>query len=194
MVLLSVSLVIPVVGDASAFRVAPKLPEGGKAVNGLKLTLTAEKPETTMLKDGKDATPLKLKLTFTNVSDKPIKLDAYDIYWNHLKGEVKAPDDKSLSIARLAVARRPVPAKAEDFIEIAAGKTYVVTQELTFPGSLPEGAGVAATCSVLKPGDFKITLKYSNAKEFDSPFAKGSWTGDLTSNELTIKVKPANGK
>ena len=55
-------------------------PEGG-AVEGLKLTLSADKTETVMKPDGGDADPVKLKLTFTNVGDKPIKLNAYDLRW-----------------------------------------------------------------------------------------------------------------
>ena len=55
--------------------------EKNGTVDGLKLTLSADKNETWMQPDGKNAVPVKLKLTFTNVSDKPIKLNAYDLRW-----------------------------------------------------------------------------------------------------------------
>ena len=78
---------------------AAREPEGGKPVNGLKLTLSADKTETVMKADGSNAEPVKLKMTFTNVSDKPIKLDAYDLLVQHMPIEVTAPDGQSLKIA-----------------------------------------------------------------------------------------------
>jgi hypothetical protein len=42
------------------------------AGKGLKLTLSADKTETRMQLDGKNASPVNLKLTFTNDTDKPI--------------------------------------------------------------------------------------------------------------------------
>lgn len=43
--------------------------------------MSADKTETQMKPDGNDAVPVKLRLTFTNGSDKAIKLNAYDLRW-----------------------------------------------------------------------------------------------------------------
>ena len=49
-------------------------PAAGPTVNGLKLSLSADKAETVMKPDGKNAEPVALKLTITNVSDKPMRV------------------------------------------------------------------------------------------------------------------------
>src|SRR5438445_2198107 len=62
-------------------KVLKKPDEKKGSTKGLKLTLSADKTETHMKPDGSDAVPVKLKLTFTNVSDKPIKLNAHVLEW-----------------------------------------------------------------------------------------------------------------
>src|SRR5262249_27177816 len=75
----------------------------GPAVNGLKLSLTADKTGTVMKADGSNAEPVKLRLTFTNVSNKPIKLDTYLWTMPHQRFEysVVGPDDQSVEIHRI---------------------------------------------------------------------------------------------
>src|SRR5262249_32087642 len=62
-----------------ALQVREKAPAGNRnAAKGLKLTLSADKTETS-LDPGSyyGAVPVPLKLTFTNTSDQPIRLNAY---------------------------------------------------------------------------------------------------------------------
>ena len=56
--------------------------------------------------------PVALKLTFTNVSDKAIKFNAFDFHFSRIKGEVKALPADSVQIQRLAPGRLPVAPKA----------------------------------------------------------------------------------
>src|ERR1017187_7370875 len=108
----------------------------GPVVNGLQLSLSADKTETIL--DGK---PVALKLTFTNVSDKSIKFNAFDFSWSRIKGEVKAMPADSVKIQRIAADRVPTALKAGDFLEIKPGQTWSPANDLAFPGSLPESVG-----------------------------------------------------
>ena len=101
-----------------------KAQAAGPVVNGLQLSLSADMTETFIFKDGKNAKPIAIKLTFTNVSDKPIKFNAYDFAFSRLKGEVKAPGDDSVQIQRIAADRVPMAPRAEDFPEIKPGETW----------------------------------------------------------------------
>ncbi|MBY0522248.1 MAG: hypothetical protein K2R98_02555 [Gemmataceae bacterium] len=167
---------------------------GGPEVKGLKLTLSADKTETFMQNDGKNAQPINLKLTFTNVSDKPIKLNAHDFIWNRLKGDVQAPDAQSVQVGRVAADRIAVAPKAEDFPEIKPGQSWSFDKQLAFPGRVPLSSDTFATYAVLKPGDFKIKFTYLSNKAINAPFAENMWLGELVSNELAIQVKRADGK
>lgn len=159
----------------------------GKAVNGLQLSLTADTTEI-VFKDGKIGKPAALKLTFTNVSDKPIKFNAFDFPWTLIKGEVKALPADCVKLQRIAADRVPVVPRAEDFPEIKPGQSWSYAKELTFPGSIPEGSSTFALYSVVMPGEFRVKFTYTSAK-IDSPLATGIWTGELVSNELVITSK-----
>jgi hypothetical protein len=130
-----------------------------------------------------------LKLTFTNVSDKAIKFNAYDFIWSSVKGEVKASVADSVTIQRIAPGRIFVAPKAEDFPEIKPGQTWVYNRQLTFPGSIPEGGSTFAQYTVLKPSEFRLKFTYNSPKGLKSPFAKDMWIGELVSNEVVITIK-----
>ena len=85
-----------------------KEPAAGPAVNGLQLTLTADTTEIAF-RDGKIGKSASLKLTFTNVGDKPIKFNAYDFSWSRIKGNVKAQPADSVTTQRLAADRKISP-------------------------------------------------------------------------------------
>ncbi len=73
-------------------------PPKTEAAKGLKLTLSADKTETWMDSKapyGVGAVPVKLKLTFTNTGDKPIKLDAYALPYR-IKFQCDGPSPDSI--------------------------------------------------------------------------------------------------
>jgi len=92
---------------------------GGKSgvTKGLKLTLSADKTETSMKPDGSNAVPVKLKLTFTNVSKKPIKA-------NPAGGK---PVKGIVALARLV----EKPAKGSTSFEVRLSLKNVSTKPIT---------------------------------------------------------------
>jgi hypothetical protein len=169
---------------------AKKKENAGPVVNGLKLSLSADTTETSISNDGKDAKPVVLKLTFTNVSDKAIKFNAFDFHFSRIKGEVKAMPADSVKIAIIAADRKPFFPKAGDFPEIKPGETWSYGKHLAFPGSIPEGGSTFAQYTVVKPGEFRVRFTY-NSPKIDDPLANGIWIGELVSNEIVINVKDA---
>src|ERR1019366_2416825 len=102
----------------------------GPVINGLQLSLSADKTETFISKDGKIEKPVALKLTFTNVSDKAIKFNAFDFHFSRIKGEVKALPADSVKMQRIAADRVPFAPKAGDFPEIKPGETWIYQREM----------------------------------------------------------------
>jgi len=168
-----------------------KKENAGPAVNGLKLSLSTNKTEMMLSRGGKIDKPATLKLTFTNVSDKAIKFNAFDFSFNRIMGDVKAAPADSMNTAVAVADRKPIVPKAGDFLEIKPGETWSYSQRLGFPGFMPLGGNRFASHSVVKPGEFRIKFTYNSSKEIDSPFAKGIWVGRLMSNEIVITVKAA---
>ena len=164
---------------------AKKKEPAGPVVNGLQLRLSADKTETLISKDGKTA--VALKLTFTNVSEKAIKFNAFDVHLSRIKGEVKAMPADSVKIQAVALDRILPAPKAEDFPEIKPGQTWSYDKELTFPGSVPEGSSTIAFYSVVKPGEFRVKFTY-NSPRIDDSLAKDAWIGELVSNEVVIRI------
>jgi hypothetical protein len=167
---------------------AKKNEPAGPVVNGLQLSLSADKTETIISKDGKTEKPVALKLTFTNVSDKPIKFNAYDFNWSRTKGEVKALPADAVMVQLAAVDRILPPPRAEDFLEIKPGQTWSPNLKPSFPGTFPQGVATIAFYQVAKPGEFRIKFTY-NSPKIDDPLANGIWIGELVSNEIVITVK-----
>jgi hypothetical protein len=168
---------------------AKKKDKAGPVVNGLQLSLSADKTETFISKDGKTENPVALKLTFTNVSDKAIKFNAFDFHFSRIKGEVKAMPADSVKIQLIAADRKPINPQAGDFPEIKPGETWSYDKHLAFPGSIPEGASMFAQYAVVKPAEFRVKFTYNAPKDINSPFAKNAWTGELVSNEVVITIK-----
>jgi len=163
----------------------------GSAVNGLRLSLSADKTETVLKADGSDAEPVKLKLTFTNVSDQPIQLNTYDFRLSQIRGKVRAPDDQSVRVRRVGIDRAKLPQpNAADFPIIQPGKIWVYEEKLSFPGPVPDGASMISVYTALKPGLYRLHFTYTPTKDL-AEVPKRSWTGELVSDELTITVKPS---
>ncbi len=154
----------------------------GVPVKGLKIALSTDTPEILI-----DGDPAKLTITFTNVGTEPIKLDTYDLFWSRLKLEVIGPDGKSLKAAVIQALRdMPGPAEA-DYPILEPGKSWSAKSQQLFPGLFG-----ARNFAIAQPGEYRLRVTYENkppAKEGEvDPFAKGSWTGLVTSSELTINV------
>ena len=178
------------IGAEQSKKEAKKKEPAGPVVNGLQLSLSADKTETIISKDGKTEKPIALKLTFTNVSDKPIKFNAYDFNWSRTKGAVKALPADAVTVQLAAADRILPPPKADDFLEIKPGQTWSPNLKPSFPGTFPQGVGTIAFYQVAKPGEFRIRFTYNSAK-IDSPLAEGIWIGELVSNEIVINVNEA---
>ncbi|OAI53669.1 hypothetical protein AYO44_15770 [Planctomycetaceae bacterium SCGC AG-212-F19] len=171
----------------------PGEPEGSKAVNGMKVTLTADKTETFMQPIGTNAKPVQLKLTFTNVSDKAITLsrgtnfnNAYQPFPLGCTFDVTGPDAESVSKNPIRMPIIGGPPDREGFVTIEAKMTFVVVQD--FPSQPLPGAGVNQKFAYTlgKAGEYRIKATYA----VEQP-NKNRWTGKLTSNELVLTVKPA---
>jgi RNA polymerase sigma factor (sigma-70 family) len=162
----------------------PKAAEA-EAVNGLKLTLRLDKTETRLRADGSDIEPVNLRFTYANVSDRPIKLDftvAAALCGTRL--EVTGPDVRKFANQRPA--NQPDKLIPEDFRVLKPGEEWSI--ELSFPLWI----FFWDLFMVKQPGDYRINTVYALDKETDSPLAKGSWTGTVTSNEVVLKVLPAD--
>lgn len=181
-------------GSAAPKKSAPsKRAIGGKPVNGLRLTLTADNTETTMLPDGSNARPIKLKLTFTNVGKKPIKLHTFLMAYFNLTLDAAGPNPGSIHkrTQELDIPfRQPM---AGDFHVIAPGKSLESHWTRLFPGEIIEPTRKTARSviyQVRKAGVYKLRYTYENSKQDKFPLAKGAWTGRVTSNEFVLTVRP----
>jgi len=162
-------------------REAPSL-----AVDGLELMLTADKAETVLKADGSTAEPVKLKLTFTNVSGKPLKLNTYGVEtWGYFGNflRVIGPDGKEVTRSP----QRPAPPagpRAEQFPTLQPGTSWQFTVSLPTP-----------LFRLNATGEYRIRASYVGneaATPHPSPaFATGSWIGKLDSNAVVLTVKPA---
>jgi len=140
-----------------------------------------------MTPDGKDAVPVKLKLTFTNVSDKSIKLNAYLLEWRMgFRCTGPSPDSVHTGIVEVEILLAPPAAK--DFPVLQPGKSWSPSWTPSFPGDIPREPDKIIGYSLGEPGTYKLRFTYENLKRADGPLANGTWTGSLESNELELKV------
>ena len=177
-------------GSVSSNPVTVKVLRADGPVNGLKLSLSAEKTETTLAAGGKQTVPIKLKLTFTNVGDRALKLNLHDLAWASLVPDVElsANVPARLEVAKLPARPTPPPApKAEDYPVLEPGKSWVF-EDLAFPGdcgrrhyahSGPAGAYV-----------YRVRMNYKPANPAPgNALAKDCWTGNVRSNEIAFTIK-----
>jgi RNA polymerase sigma factor (sigma-70 family) len=172
-------------------KVREKAPAGkGDAAKGLKLTLSADKTETVMKPDGSDAEPVKLKLTLTNVSDKAIKLNAYDLRWR-LGFRCTGPSPDSIHTIIELVDRKALREKpsSKNYPVLQPGQSWSPEWTHSFPGDIPQETAKAVSYTLHKPGTYKLRFTYENPQQADGPLAKDAWAGSLESNELELKVR-----
>jgi RNA polymerase sigma factor (sigma-70 family) len=164
----------------------PPKPPRREAVNGLRLTLRLNKSETRLKADGRDIEPVDLRIAYANVSDRPIKLDlTVATVLCSTRLEVSGP-----GVVKFADKRPPLePDKLtpEDYRVLKPGEEWGI--DLPFPVYV----FFWDLFTVKQPGDYRIRMVYSLLRETDSPLAKGSWTGTVTSNEVALTVLPADG-
>jgi hypothetical protein len=151
-----------------------------EAVKGLKLMLEADAAETTV--EGKKAKPVKLRLTFCNVGDKPLKLDTYDLVWWNLHFSISGP----LVLTSERMVKREVRAAvAADFPTLEPNQKHVL-EGIAFPGEV--GWHVY---DLRPPGQFSIRVSYVIPEDEDKsqPLQAGRWNGKVTSNEIRLLIK-----
>lgn len=167
----------------------PKEPAGGKEVNGLKLTLSADRAETVMKADGSNAEPVKLSLTFTNVSDKPIKLNPLSLWRvpsnredakDFFRFTITGPDKDSVRAEDRNIRATMTAVTEADLAEIKPGAS--LTKEISI---LKEGGPIIY--SLLKAGEYRVRADYTGK----TLPGLDLWTGTLASNEMVLTVKPA---
>jgi hypothetical protein len=157
-------------------------------VDGLRLALSAEKTETVSGPDGREPVPIKLKLTFINVGDKPIKLNLFNLAWASLSPDVESAGNVPARIEGSKLPDRSPPApKAEDYPTLEPGKTFVF-EDLAFPGDCGRrhfsrtGPAGAVTC--------RVRMCYKpHAPAAGDKLAQGCWTGKVRSNEISFGIK-----
>jgi len=163
----------------------PKAVEAGKPSNGLQLSLAAVREATTTFKsDNPSVVPIELVLTLTNVSDKPIKLDTYDMNWPL---DVIGPDGNKQPTGKVladVLRREPRP---EDFPTIEPGKRWQKT--FTFPGTFFHRTGEGSLFTANQRGEYRLKASYLRPQASRQPLAAGSWLGELHSNDLVVTVK-----
>jgi hypothetical protein len=156
----------------------------GTTVKGLKLDLSSDVPEILI-----DGDPAKLTITFMNTGDKAVKLDVYDLGFRQMKLDVIGPDGKLLAPEDISpfLKRASIGPTEGDYPVIEPGKSWAVPWKLRFPGEFGRWA-----FHVTKAGACRLKLTYGNqplpTEGLVNPLASGSWTGIVTSNEITINV------
>jgi RNA polymerase sigma factor (sigma-70 family) len=183
-------LAAPRAGRAGPGEPPAEKPPTARPANGLQLTLEVPpetnllpEPETTLLPDGSNVRPFPLRFVYRNVGDRPLKLDMSPL--PHLVGttlDVTGPTADSVHVARNAAEFELPAPRAEDFHLLRPGEAWERT--LNFPADDFCWSHFFLT----KPGTYRLRATYRLEHETNSPFAVGSWTGRVTSNELTLFV------
>jgi len=163
----------------------------GPTSNGLELGLSADKLVTRMKGDGSGVKPIPLKMTFRNSGPNKLKINV----WTHtfhreiINVVVTDKDGKNI-IPELAIfSKKTIAPIKGSFPMLAPGSRVDYKEPLLFPGLLGKGIH-----SISKPGVYKIKAIYKNTANSSlmaGGVRLGSWTGTLTSNEITITVLPA---
>jgi RNA polymerase sigma factor (sigma-70 family) len=163
----------------------PRPNQDGRAVNGLQLTLHAPPPDTSMMPDGSNSWTFQLHFVFKNASNKPLKLDmGPGPLLLGTKLEVKGPSARSVRFVASAFQREARAPAAKDFLLLAPGKTWARAV------GFPRDALCGGQFYLLEPGKYRLKATYALLRQADSPFAAGSWTGTVVSNELVVTVLP----
>jgi len=155
----------------------------GPPVKGLQLSLAADR-NIYVLGTSED---LRLTVTFTNVSDKPLKLTHWMLYY---EPTMTGPDGPMMP----GIDNGPdtIEPKETDVQTLAAGQSVAFTIS-GFPTFVQ--AWRTQHFDLPKPGRYRLRLTYASVMRPDFPGTfKDCWQGTLTSNEITIDVQDRSGK
>lgn len=175
----------------------PRPAEAGTPANGLAL---AVRPSSTTVRTGDE---VRLEVVLSNTSDRALRVlqhryGIYD-YWPFLTFTVTGPDGKSV-----ALQKSEGVFKREDYIdetELKPGAEYAHTVRLNrWPNVLAQvGKDLVGQAPFTVPGTYKITATYKAAVGFKNlrpglEIKKSQfWVGEITSNTVTVEVRPAVG-
>jgi RNA polymerase sigma factor (sigma-70 family) len=167
-------------------KVVPAAPAPRAIDEKLRLTL-AGSARTALLPDGSNVWSVKLQIVFKNVSDRPLKLDMSPLpYLTGTTLEVTGPRRQSVRFESSGWEFDLRAAQAWDFIVLQPGNEWTLT--INFPiDAVGQGRYF-----LLDPGEYRLRATYRLLRETDSPFARGSWTGTVTSNAIVLKVEAAD--
>ncbi len=163
------------------------------------LKLTAEPSKGSYLQ----GEPIPIKVTLTNISSAPVSivkapLDYIVPGWD-LRGDVKNPSGKYISISPGIRHQMPYEIKPADFVTLAPGQSldWTITAEgansrnkdLTWDASQPDGSW--RTSDVLgmhlsDPGTYTLSLTLMDAVQ--SPSETSAWTGTLSAPAVSITI------
>lgn len=146
-----------------------------RPVRGLKLQLSTASGTTPHTGKGAGARPVKLTLTFTNVSKKSITLDVHHLALYLLRPHVRG------NLSHTKVRRgAPSPRKpGAGFVVLRPGKKYVHSQGLQAPGPLGLNS-----YRYSGPGWYQLRVEYTRGK----PAENGCWTGEVSSDAVWLRV------
>jgi RNA polymerase sigma factor (sigma-70 family) len=170
----------------------------------LELAVTANRMETELLPNGKNARPVQLKFTFTNHSNQPIKLDTYMLLHRLIRLRIEGPSGGVVT-ALHETTLRPLAPGASEFPVVAPGETFVYHDQPQLPSGHrfstldPADKFRSLHYAFSKPGVYKIVVIYDAPSPVIYPgtedalakLGADSWTGRLESEPLTIRVQPA---
>lgn len=181
------------VGDGADGRSAPAAvsgkADGSTPVDGLKLTLAVEKPQALVMPTGVKTEPIRLKITFANVSKRLITLGVGKGKW---AGELDMTALGADGKAKVQIGRTVNHSLSEDgkaFLTIKPGGTFACKHEVS-PQNVEDmtaaGAGVERGRY-----RFKFTYNYP-AKIGDWPAEQkaGRWVGTASSNPVELTLAP----
>src|SRR5262249_5363416 len=128
------------------------------------------------------------RVTYTNVSDRPLKLDmSLATVYAGTRLEVSGPGVVKQT-SKFKPPFEPAKLTVDSFRVLQPGQDYIGLQPF------PVNAFCLDLFYLKKPGEYRIKMVHVLLKETDSPLAKGSWTGTVTSNEVVLRVVPAAPK
>ncbi len=157
-------------------------PVAGEAVNGLKLTISADKLE------AKAGDAVQITTAFENVSKEDFCVFHF---WGETSWELAAPDGESLAPAPTMMPGL-LPPTARNYPELKAGGK-LSWQDKSLSGNPPSiyvGPGInPRNVYLLKPGTYKLTAVYAVKDGQGRGVAPGRvWAGTVRSNTLEIKL------
>jgi len=170
---------MPATTEPAAAGPAPA--EGGTPVNGLQVSLAAPTDAYVI-----GSASLALKVTFTNVTDNPIKLSDRMLFYvptvTDPDGHLMTPkDDNGPDM------NEPTE---KDIQTLAPAQSIVFTVD-SFPGVFQPY--LIRRFDLSRPGQYRLRLTYTAQFHLGLPAAfKECWQGTLTSNEIAIDVRDRN--